>query len=444
MLKSIKFKLFTLVSILTIGVSLVSFIPKSLADSGSIYFSSSSYSETSGASFTVNVYVDPGGNSINSVQTDVSYNSSLLQLSSFSPETFTLCAQQSGGGGSVNLGCASGSNYSSTVEVATMTFESLAGSGSTSLSLSGSYAADTSGEVSLSTGSASISFYTPASSPAPTHSSGSSSHSSSKPTSTSSSPTSSPASTTAATPTATVALPSVSIGGLNAKAQLTTASVSVNSSYAAQTLIKYGTTAAAMTSSSSLSAASKSSYTTLSGLAPTTTYYYQAVDYISGQVVATSKVQSFTTKGFTLSVVVLDSKYRPLVNQVVYLHSADLKGTTNDQGVATFYNVPSGVHHLDYTVGNKSYSQTVYVNDNPPVTKGGVQSAATQTQSVVLSGYIAKTTSPVLTILLVLIVLMFIVFVYVIYEVNRAHHHTRLHVEKFVDSLGNKPAQPKV
>lgn len=440
MVRKIKFKLFALLSILTLGISLVSMMPKSLAAGGTIFFSPSSLSETSGSIFTVDVDVNPG-TSINAVQVDVSYDSSLLQYDSSTPITFTLCAQNSGGGGSVSMGCA-GSATSSQIEVAAITFTALAGSGSTSLSLSGSYAANGGSSVSLSPSDASVSFTTPSSqSGSGSGSGGSKTSSTHTATTKAAATTASSGGTTTASPAATtspsVSLPKVSINSISVKPNLTSASVTVNSSSNITSVVNYGGVPSSLVQSITSSTNNKTNVINLPNLTPASTYYYQVIDEYNGSPVSTSTIKLFETSGFTLSVTVLDSHYAPLAGQVVYLHSNPIKAVTNSKGIATFYNVPSGVHHLDYTSGGKSYSEVVYVSDTV-VVKGSSVSAPTQSQSVILSGYVNRSSGSLKAVLLTLILIVILLFALMSVVGSRHKDNLKSGVNKFLGNIKPK------
>jgi hypothetical protein len=427
MLRLTKLKLFPLVALLTLSIFLVSFVPKSLADSGQIYLSPSSTTVTDGQTFTLNLMISPG-TSVNAVQATVSYSTSLLQYNSDSLGAFSTCTQNSGGGGNVSLSCAMlGSSTSSTSEIASISFTSLSGSGSTSLGVSGE-AANAGSYTNPSTAGATVSFYTPApsgssgSSGSGSSNSGSSSSSKSTSKTTTSKATSTGSSTastttTTATPQATAAptvvLPKVNITSVSAEASLASASIDATSTSSVQSLVRYGTSEADLSQSVGPGTSGKSSVTKLTGLKPTTTYYYQVVDQISGNTVVTSSVKSFKTKGFTVSVAVLDGKDKPLANQIVYLHTAPVKGETNSKGIATFYNVPSGVHHLDYSSNGKSYSQLVYVSNEMTTLTNGTQTTPIQNQSVILTGLVAKTSSSSKSIILTAVLLIILCLAFI-------------------------------
>lgn len=105
---------------------------------GDAYFtlSPSGGSYKVGNSFTVTVYeYSSAGDNTEGVQANLSYNSSLLQWQSNTAGAFSaLCGQNSGGGGSVNFGCAATSTLSGTQPVVSISFKVLA-SGTASVNM---------------------------------------------------------------------------------------------------------------------------------------------------------------------------------------------------------------------------------------------------------------------------------------------------------------------
>lgn len=386
------FNILILLSVI-LSVSVFAFVPKSEAAAGTMYVSPAAADIERGNTFNVSIRINPG-TSVDTVQASLSYSTAYLQLDSMSLGVFSSCLQQSAGGGSVNLTCAMlGSSTSSDSLIANITFTALAGSGATPLSLSGN-AAYSGAYTNPGASGAQISFYSPAA-PAPVSggstvstgshkSSGPSSGASATPTSPSSP--SNPATPAAATNQPTSTTPEAKISLAGSKVQFTTASFTVKSNQSLQTIMKYGTSKNKLDETSP---ASNYGHITLdnSTLTAGTKYYYQVVATLNGQTVAETPVSSFTTRGYSLSMTILDSHYRPVAGKVVYLHSAPVKAITNSQGVATFNDVPAGYHHIEYTLGGKTYSEPVYVADNMTESKG-IQTAPLQTDAVILSGLV--------------------------------------------------------
>lgn len=117
-------------------------------------------------------------------------------------------------------------------------------------------------------------------------------------------------------------------------------------------------------------------------LIPGENYTYQVVSINKKGKTTTSAKQTFKTKGFTVTVGVFDKNHKPVKNKEVTLHSDPLTATTDKTGFATFTDVSPGTHTLIYSQGNQEYNSEVVVANNV-VTEDGVQTAPTQSLSVV-------------------------------------------------------------
>ncbi|MGH7238894.1 MAG: hypothetical protein ACREHG_02390 [Candidatus Saccharimonadales bacterium] len=388
----------------TLALCTLNWSSYSLAATGTIYLSPSSTSVVDGNSFTEALRINPG-TSVNAVQATVDYNAGALQFDSDSIGAFSTCTQNSGGGGSVTLACAMlGGSTSSDSLIANITFTALISSGSSSLSISNANAADNGTYTDPGSSGATAYFSAPASSSPPSGSSGPSGgsgsgggtyyHHSYSSSSTSSTPTTSgstPA-TSSSSPQSSALATKVTLSVLTDRIQFTNAKFTALSNVPIQTYAEYGLSPKNLSVSTPLSTSSKSSIIDLGnpGLIPGTTYYYKIVaKNSSGAVVASTPIEQFKTRGYQVSVTVLDKNYHPLSGKTVYLHSTPMETTTNSKGIAIFNDVSPGLHHLQYSVGSHTYSQSVYVTDNL-VTTGGLQSAAPRSSAVILSGYVAS------------------------------------------------------
>ncbi|HET9721840.1 MAG TPA: cohesin domain-containing protein [Candidatus Saccharimonadales bacterium] len=394
----LKFTAFLAVILLGLGIA---YAPRSLATTGQIYVSPGSSSVQIGNTVTVALRVNPG-TSINAVQATVGYDSSALQFLSTSLGVFSTCVQNSGGGGSVVLSCALlGSSTSSDSLIADISFKALAGSGSSTLSISGANAANNGTYTDPSSVGGTVSFSSPAPAPIPSGSGGgSTSHSSSA--GSSSAPTQ-----PAAAPAVQPAAPKVSLTVNTDKIQFTTASFKLHANVPVQAFIKYGTDKNNLNLSTDLSSPSQTPTIGFdsANLTPGTIYYYQVVAKVGDSIVAQSPVKQLTTKGFTVRVAILDSHYHPLANRVVTLHSTPMTVKTDGSGVATFTNVAPGPHHVEYQVGKTTYQESVYVNNDLASSKGE-QTASPQTAAVVLTSYQQATgKSPLYAVLVILALL---------------------------------------
>ncbi|HEV2412470.1 MAG TPA: cohesin domain-containing protein [Candidatus Saccharimonadales bacterium] len=385
-----KTKIFTVLLVLVVELVAGLYPGHAHAGSGVVYISPSGASVQSGNAITVQLRISPG-TAVNAVQATVGYDSSTLQYDSSSIGAFSTCTVDTG----TSFACAMlGSSTSSDSLIASITFTALAGSGSTSLSVSGQNAAYNGSYTDPGASGATISFTSP-----PQQSGGggggssggssSTSHSSSR-SSTSSSSTSS--TTTPSTPVPTPATPVIPpklVTSDLTDVQFQAASIKFSANVPVEGYIIFGTSKNDLNLITTPTGFGKSGSVSFGqGLTPGTTYYYKMVVKDDSGNYVESSLKSLTTKGYTVVVTVLDSKYKPLVGQVVTLHSTPMSATTNSQGVATFTDVAPGLHHVDYSASGHTYSQPTYVLNNVATAKDGVQSAPTQTNAIVLSGYV--------------------------------------------------------
>ncbi len=421
----LKTKLVLLGFLVSLGIGLLPAVA-SHAATGTIYVSPGSMSEEVGGTFSTQVRINPG-TSVNAVQATLNYNPSALEWLSNSIGAFSTCTENSGGGGAATFACAMlGSSTSSDSLIATVSFKTLVGSGSTTLSLSNANAADNGTYTNPSTSGATVSFYSPAPAPAPTAgpTKSYSYHSSSSSVATSSS------STPAATPQPSAPAKPATIKINDFTAQFDTASLKVATNVPVQVYLQYGTDKNNLSLSiapSSLGTSNTVSFDKAE-LLPGTTYYYQIIAKDASGNITKSPIKSFTTKGYTISITVLDSQNHPLANQPVTLHSTPTNAKTNNQGIATFTNVAPGVHHLLYKAGDKTYSQTVYVS-NDFVTKNGKQTAPLQSAAVILNGFVYKSVAPIPGALAftVLLVVAFGIIVAIVWTSAKARNKNRVY-----------------
>jgi hypothetical protein len=362
------------------------FMQLALAATGVIYITPASSSLQTGSSETLQLRISPG-TTVDGVQATVSYNTGYLQLNSVdtSGSPFTVPLQKSTGGGVITLALGNLSGgVSSDSLIATMNFTALAGSGSSSLTISGANATSSGSYTNPATSGASVSFTSPVHTQAPTSGGGgsSSSHTTSgttaTPASSNSTATATPAATTA-TPSAT---PSTQATPVHLKSKIisvnyTSATITVTSNQSLSLYALYGTDAKNLSSKTTVSSpATKADLQIGAGaaLTPGTTYYYQIVGEDSSGGQTKLPVQQLTTAGYTLRTTVLDGHNQLLKHTKVTLHSRPQTVTTDGTGVATFTDVAPGVHHVSYQSGGKTYSATVYVEDKQ----------STQTAAVVL------------------------------------------------------------
>ena len=195
--------------------------------------SPSTGSYTVGATVTLNVSeTSSSGDDVNATQANFSYPTSLLQYESITLNgPFTLCGQETGGGGTVDIGCASTTTVSGTQPIAQIIFKVLSDGTAPVAMTSGSDIDNNSGNSVWNTVLPSASYTltqpttpppaptpTPTPAPSPTKSTSSSSSSSTKSSSTPTTPTPVTTTPTTTTPT-TILLTSLSVTITNTQGQ---------------------------------------------------------------------------------------------------------------------------------------------------------------------------------------------------------------------------------
>jgi len=202
---------------------------------------------------------------------------------------------------------------------------------------------------------------------------------------------------TSANPVATTTPPTTTVPATSANdakpvigsqnVQFTQAVITTTSKAPTQVYIDYGTSSEALSLQTPLSELGTSHKVSLDAtrLTPGQTYYYVVVSKDQQGNTAQTTMESFTTKGISVTIKVFDSNHKPVTNKAVVLHSVAYNATTNDKGVATFNNVAPGAHELTYAVGDKTYSQNLAVSNTIKTATDGTQTAAAQNVSVVLA-----------------------------------------------------------
>ena len=403
----------------TLIIGGISMLPASaMALANSVYITPSSVSTASGSSFSVQLRITPD-TSINAVQADVDYNQSLLSYQSSSLGAFSLCTQDSGGGGVVQFACAipGGSSVNTDSLIATINFQAISG-GNTSLNVTNQNAVSSTSEtftnpsasgasVSISGGTTNNTPVSGGSSPAPAPARTYTPAKTYYTPSTSATPTSS-----TPTPTPTTAKPATKTPSINITSNsplnigFESANINIQLNQAANGKILYGTSPSNLDLTKSITLKSGDNKLNLSqsGLLPGTIYYYR-IQLSNGSSNYLSKIQNFVTKGLTLQMTVLGNNNQPLKNQLVTLHSQrPLAAKTNSKGIATFYDVAPGLHHLQIVESGKTLSEPVYVTNNVQNNK----TSAPQQAAVVFSDY--KLTAGISNYMDVIIIAIFLVF----------------------------------
>lgn len=365
----------------------------SLAASNQIYVSPGSLSVQNGDAFTVSLRINPAG-TVNGVKVTLNYSTSRLQYLSIdtSSSAFQVQLQQSISKGSITLqrGVLS-SGISTDSLIAKIKFKALAGSGSTSLSLTNVNATSGGSYTNPSAVGGTVNFTSSSTSTPPPPPS---SNTTKEPTT--SSTTSSSSSTASATPVVvkesapkseSKPKPKLKFSANISNVEFGKATVNITSNIPVRAYARYGLTNKDLDKKTeSTQAGSTGSITLGPKLTPGTKYYYKIFVIDSDGKVLAGNLESFTTKGYTLHITVLDQNNLPLKNTEVELHSSPVKTTTDGQGIATFHNIAPGVHHLEYQSGSHKFSELVYVA-NDYTDHGDKQSAKPQSSAVILAGF---------------------------------------------------------
>lgn len=228
---------------------LATLIPMTAQASGggtaTLSLSPASGSYTTGGTISVGIYEDSGSDSVNAVQANLTYNSSLLSCSSSSIQNssaFGIAAQSSCGSGTVQIARGTITPVTGSQLVATINFTASA-AGTAAINYAGGSAvvrSSDNGNETLTTVGASYAISAPAVTPPPsTSGSGTTSSSTPKttPKSSTPTPTSSQPAATSSTPAAPFTISNIKVTNLSDK----TATVTWQTSAAASSEVDYGT-----------------------------------------------------------------------------------------------------------------------------------------------------------------------------------------------------------
>jgi len=411
-----------LISAVFVAVGGVFFLHGASAATGQIYLTPASPSVQNGSTVALDLRINPG-QAVNNVEATINYDSTKLTFVSIDTTSSAFSNQfaQSTSTGKITLqrgtDVINGVTVSTDSRVAVITFTAAVGTGSSAVTLSSADAYDSSGNlIVMSLGNANVNFTTPAATGGGNGNGGGSSgggsgggagggsgggNSGSSPGGGKGKPI--PPSTTTTTNTAnTGTQPTVSDQNI----QFTQAVITTTTTNPTQVYIRYGTdkSLSQQTPTSDFATSHQVSLNAV-GLVPGQTYYYVIVSKDQAGAVSQTEVQSFTTKGLTVTIGVYDKNHKPIANKTVTLHSTPYTVKTNAKGQATFSNITPGTHHIIYAAGKKSYDEQVAVVNNVR-TVGSTQTAPIQNVSVVYGltqNSSAKTVGVTVTLLLVLV-----------------------------------------
>lgn len=370
----------------SVGLFLLSLLSPAtvLAASNVIYVSPSSTTINQGSNFSIEIRIDPN-TSINAVQADLSYNSSIVQFDSLSLGAFTLCAQQSGGGGLIQVSCSTTSSVNTDSLIATVNFTALNG-GTSSLSLSNYNAVNpsTSAYTNPSAQNGSVTVNGVAPSTSPSNNSPRRYNYYTSPNNIAPNPVSP---ITPSTPAVPIKISSTSLHFYFSTGQII---ISCNENVTGS--LKFGTNPKNLIGQ--INGSSNSSTETFnlnpSNLIPGTKYYYQILLNGSNGATYTSPLKSFQTKGLSVALLVLGSNDKNVSNLKVFIDNSKTSFRTNSKGILNLVNMTPGNHKISYYFNNKTYSSSFYVQ-NLVITSGiNYQISKPQNLAVILTSYNQK------------------------------------------------------
>lgn len=348
----------------------------SAAPSATLSLSPSSKSVTKGATLTVDIFEDSGTEPVNAVEADLTYPSSLLTYKSITSSTACgIEAPSSGGGGSVQVvrGCGTPPNgVTGSQLVATVTFTA-ANAGTASITFKSSsrvVSSNTNTNILSGTTGGSYTITSPPTPPPPTSPppvSPTSPPPSSTPPSSPTPPPSSSGSTKKTSPSPSpskkpsaskLSISDVSVSNVG----INTVTISWTTSAAATSEVDYGLSSGKYILSAHSGKSVKAHKVVLntSLLVPGTEYHFVVKSVDGTGHTATSSDQTFTTKGATLAITVVDHNKKPVKGAKVTI--GKVSGTTDKNGHVTLSGLPVGKTTAVIEYNGKKTNASITVN----------------------------------------------------------------------------------
>lgn len=337
--------------IFTISFSTLAIVNTSPAfAAASLYLSPANATVTTGATFSVSIYTNTGGDNVNGVEAHLVYPTSTLQFQSIDAtgSAFEVQAINSGAGGSVEVTRGTVTPKSGTLFLAKVTFKAVA-TGSANVSFTSQSLVSKPGGVNILGSTTGGSYNIVASSSGSSSSKPTAPFRSSKQTSTTSttttsgSPSSSEPATEATPKKEELVISDIKVASIGPDS----ATITWKTNIPADSTVKYGLTKnLEFTKTNNELTTNHEVVLDSQFLTPGLTYYYQSVSKDEAGNVREGKVLKFTTKGYTVEVRVLDDQGEPLAGLTVVLSSEPRVAITDENGVATFNDVSSGEHSV--------------------------------------------------------------------------------------------------
>lgn len=349
------------------------------AATAQLYLSPSSQSVTNGSNLTFSVVVNTNGTSVNSVQSVLTYSAANFSYVSISPgAAFGIFPSPSVSSGSIQFSAATTGSVTGTQTVATITLKAV-GNGSSpmslaavcapgdySLSCSAAYNSSTSENDLASVSGGTYTVNAPTSTPSgggggggssPAASSGSSSGSAGT---AGASTSTAPAATAAPQPGATAAgAPKISNLKVS-KVTDTSAEITWQTDMPATSQVHYGLSDkyGLVANGSGLTTDHKV-VLAAPHLQKGQTYHFIASSANAAGASASSANQTFSTPGFTVTLIIRDQSSKPIDKAKVTM--GKLTKVTNDKGEVIFADIPAGTQGVTIKAGNKTTVASVEV-----------------------------------------------------------------------------------
>ncbi|HVU59605.1 MAG TPA: carboxypeptidase regulatory-like domain-containing protein [Candidatus Saccharimonadales bacterium] len=320
------------------------------AVSATLSMSPSPATVVKGGNVTVAIYENSGSEPVNAVQANITYPTSSLQFVSItSSAAFGVTAQNSGGGGNVQIARGTITAVTGSQLVASVTFKALVSSGSATLSFVGGSAvvsATSNTNIMTSDPGTSVSFKAaPSTTPPSSSSSGSSSN------------TAQPAAPKDTTP------PTISAVTVTDRTA-TSATIEWTTSEAATSTVLYGlTTGYGLTASNSSLTTHHTTVLQSALIVPGTTYHFMVNSADAAGNLVKSGDSSFTTEGASLFITVRDTQSgKPIAGAQV--QSTTQTVLTDRNGAATLSGLPIGKSTIVISMNGRQFTQTVAIGSD--------------------------------------------------------------------------------
>ncbi len=356
----IKNKIINIVFIITFLFLVITPADVFALSTGNIYLSPLNNSLIISNQLDLSLRINPG-TTINSVQATINFDPHYLTFvsSSNNNSTFSSCLSDTKTASSVSITCAIlGGSISSDSLIKTLVFNTIT-TGSTTLSITNSLSANNGVSYYPVNGSSNVSI---TNQPAPIIQQAPTSHPTT-PTQTYTPQSSPNTTTTNANPVATVKISPINLNPKTSISNLFSlkAIISIKTTQMAIFYVKYGVSKNNLSSTSSQTSSSNNTTIALMNLNPKTVYFYQVYAVDSNNITQNFPIESFTTKGVSLTVQLLSSNFQPIKNTKIYLNNISNYQISNTNGQVTFYNQSPGNQTIFFFKNNQKFTKVIFL-----------------------------------------------------------------------------------